>query len=328
MLIDTFHRVHDYLRISLTDNCNLRCSYCMPEEDYDFTPASRLMQASELEAIARVFVAKGVKKIRLTGGEPLVRKDVGEIIQRLSALDVELTMTTNATRIHEFVDVMWEAGVRKINVSLDTLNADTFLFLTKRDLFDRVKTNIDLLLAKGFVVKVNVVVMRGVNDREVLDFVRWTLTETLDVRFIEFMPFEGNRWDQEKVVTWQEMLDMVRNEWGDEVVPIARKPHETVKQYRLSGGKGTFAVISTMSAPFCGDCNRLRLTADGKMKNCLFSKGETDLLGALRLGEDIGLLIDQNVQAKALALGGQFGVGLSSVDAGTIVNRSMITIGG
>jgi sulfatase maturation enzyme AslB (radical SAM superfamily) len=143
-----------------------------------------------------------------------VRKDVGEIIQRLSALDVELTMTTNATRIHEFLDVMWEAGVRKINVSLDTLNADTFLFLTKRDLFDRVKTNIDLLLAKGFVVKVNVVVMRGVNDREVLDFVRWTLTETLDVRFIEFMPFEGNRWDQEKVVTWQEMLDMVRDEWG------------------------------------------------------------------------------------------------------------------
>jgi cyclic pyranopterin phosphate synthase len=124
------------------------------------------------------------------------------------------------------------------------------------------------------------------------------------------------------------MLDVVRNAYGAGIEPLPRKAHETVKQYRVIGGKGTFAVISTMSAPFCGDCNRLRLTADGKMKNCLFSKGETDLLGALRLGEDIGLLIDQNVQAKAMALGGQFGVGLSSVDAGTIVNRSMITIGG
>ena len=133
---------------------------------------------------------------------------------------------------------------------------------------------------------------------------------------------------QEKVVTWQEMLDMVRNEWGDEVVPIARKPHETVKQYRLSGGQGTFAVISTMSAPFCGDCNRMRLTADGKMKNCLFSKGETDLLGALRKGESLLPLIEDNIGQKAMALGGQFAGDLENIDAASIVNRSMITIGG
>lgn len=328
MLIDSFHRVHNYLRISLTDNCNLRCSYCMPEEEYDFTPASRLMQVDEVEAIAKIFVARGVNKIRLTGGEPLVRKDAGEIIKRLSGLGVELTMTTNATRIHEFLDLMWDCGLRKINVSLDTLNRDTFLFLTKRDMYDRVRENIDLLLAKGFLVKVNVVVMKGVNEAEILDFVKWSEGVAVDVRFIEFMPFEGNRWDQEKVVTWEEMLSIVKEVWGERVEALPRKPHETVKQYRIAGGIGTFAVISTMSAPFCGDCNRLRLTADGKMKNCLFSRGETDLLTALRTGASVDALIEAAVKAKALALGGQFGVGLDAVDAGLIVNRSMITIGG
>lgn len=148
------------------------------------------------------------------------------------------------------------------------------------------------------------------------------------VRFIEFMPFDGNHWDNARVVTWQQILLMVQGTFGDEIEEIARVPHETVKQYRLRGGKGTFAVISTMSAPFCGDCNRLRLTADGKMKNCLFSRGETDLLGALRRGESIVPLIEANVLAKAAALGGQFGSDLGSVAADDIVNRSMITIGG
>lgn len=328
MLIDSFHRVHDYLRISLTDNCNLRCSYCMPEEDYDFTPANRLMQANELVAIAKAFVDAGVKKIRLTGGEPLVRKDVATIIEKLSGLGAVLTMTTNATRVHEFADLMWAAGMRTINVSLDTLNRDTFLFLTKRDLFDRVKENIDGLLLKGFGVKVNAVVMKGVNDAEILDFVRWSVASPVDVRFIEFMPFEGNHWQQEKVVTWQQMLEVVRATYGGDIEPLPRKPHETVKQYRVAGAKGTFSVISTLSAPFCGDCNRMRLTADGKMKNCLFSKGETDLLAALRRGEDITPLIRETVGLKAMALGGQFSADIENIDAKTIVNRSMITIGG
>jgi cyclic pyranopterin phosphate synthase len=328
MLIDSFHRVHDYLRISLTDNCNLRCSYCMPEEEYDFTPASRLMQVDEVLAIAKVFVEAGVRKIRLTGGEPLVRKDAAQIIEKLSGLGVELTMTTNATRVHEFLDLMQAVGMKKVNVSLDTLNRDTFLFLTKRDMFDRVRENIDLLLDRGFSVKVNAVVMRGVNESEILDFVRWSATAPLDVRFIEFMPFDGNHWQQEKVVTWQQMLDVVRNAYGSGIEPLPRNPHETVKQYRVVGGKGTFAVISTLSAPFCGDCNRLRLTADGKMKNCLFSKGEADLLGALRRGESLTTLIQETVREKALALGGQFSADLENIDATAIVNRSMITIGG
>jgi cyclic pyranopterin phosphate synthase len=300
----------------------------MPEEDYDFTPASRLMQVDEVVAIAQAFVEAGVTKIRLTGGEPLVRKDAAQIIEKLSGLGVTLTMTTNATRVHEFLDLMQAVGMKKINVSLDTLNRDTFLFLTKRDLFDRVKENIALLLERGFEVKVNAVVMRGINDVEILDFVRWSAEAPLDIRFIEFMPFEGNRWEQEKVVTWQQMLDVVRNAFGAGIEPQPRQPHETVKQYRVVGGKGTFAVISTLSAPFCGDCNRMRLTADGKMKNCLFSKGETDLLGALRRGESLSALIQQTVMEKALALGGQFAADLENIDANSIVNRSMITIGG
>ena len=328
MFVDSHHRIHNYLRISLTDNCDLRCSYCMPEESYDFTPASRLMQVDEIVEIAKIFVEGGVNKIRLTGGEPLVRKDAGEIIQRLSGLGVELTMTTNATRVHLFMDAMKAAGLRKVNVSLDTLNPETFLFLTKRDLFDRVRLNIDLLLAEGFEVKVNAVVMRGVNDHEIVDFVRWTVGSGVHVRFIEFMPFQGNHWDNARVVTWQQMIDVVEASFGGEIEALERVPHETVKQYRLKGAKGTFAVISTMSAPFCGDCNRLRLTADGKMKNCLFSKGETDLLGALRRGEAIAPLIDLNVKAKAAALGGQFDANLQSVVPTAIENRSMITIGG
>ena len=168
MIIDGFNRVHDYLRISLTDNCNLRCFYCMPEEEYEFTPASKLMQVDEIESIAKIFVANGVNKIRLTGGEPLVRKDAADIILRLARLGVKLTMTTNATRLHEFVDVIKEAGIKSLNISLDTLQKDRFLMMTKRDQYDRVRSNIDLMIAEGIHVKVNVVAMKGINDGEII----------------------------------------------------------------------------------------------------------------------------------------------------------------
>src|SRR5512138_30954 len=146
MIVDGFNRVHNYLRISMTDNCNLRCFYCMPEDDYDFTPASRLMQAHEIESIATTFVEHGVNKIRLTGGEPLVRKDAADIIQRLSKLPVKLTLTTNGTRLHEFAEVIKEAGITSLNISLDTLQRDRFLLMTKRDQFERVRRNIDMMV--------------------------------------------------------------------------------------------------------------------------------------------------------------------------------------
>jgi GTP 3',8-cyclase len=326
MIVDTFHRVHDYLRISITDNCNLRCFYCMPEEDYAFTPASRLMQAAEIEALAKIFVANGVKKIRLTGGEPLVRKDAGEIITALGKLPVLLTLTTNATRLHEFADTLEGAAVRSLNISLDTLQAEKFLLLTRRDQFHRVKNNIDLMIGRGFHVKVNMVVMKGLNDAEITDFVEWTKETPVHVRFIEFMPFSGNHWSSNKVVTLREILDTVQEKFS--VVPLPGDKHDTAKAFQVPGHLGTFGVISTMSAPFCSGCSRMRLTADGKLKNCLFSKEETDLLSSFRRGEDVLPLILENIRGKKKELGGQFTADFEGIHAENIDNRSMITIGG
>ena len=326
MITDTFNRVHNYLRISLTDNCNLRCFYCMPEEDYVFTPASQLMQASEIETLAKIFIAAGVNKIRLTGGEPLVRKDAAEIIHTLSKLPVQLTLTTNGTRLHEFVDVLQEAKIRSLNISLDTLQPEKFNLITRRNQFQQVWNNIQLLLDKNFHVKVNVVVMKGFNDDEIIDFVGWTKATPVHVRFIEFMPFQGNRWTSNKVVTLEEMLHIISEQHL--VVPLKGEKHDTAKKYTVPGHAGTFAVISTMSAHFCGDCNRMRLTADGKLKICLFSESETDLLSALRSGVNIVPLIHQCVQTKEKALGGQFTSDFQHLHAENIHNRSMITIGG
>lgn len=325
MIKDGFNRVHDYLRISLTDNCNLRCFYCMPEEDYDFTPASRLMQPDEILTIAKQFMEMGVNKIRLTGGEPLVRKDVGRIIQDLATLPVRLTLTTNGTRLHQFADLLKDAGLTSLNISLDTLDQDRFLLLTRRNQFSQVMENIQLMVQKGFTVKVNMVVMKGINHEEILNFVAWTKDQPVHVRFIEFMPFSGNHWKEERVFTWQQMMEQISLQY--DLMPIEKANHDTARQYKIMGHAGSIAVIATMSAPFCSDCNRMRLTADGKMKNCLFSRTETDLLTPFRRGEDIAPLILASIAEKKKALGGQF-TDLEHVDAEQIINRSMITIGG
>jgi len=298
----------------------------MPEEDYEFTPHSRLMQPEEIESLAKLFVDNGVSKIRLTGGEPLVRKDAADIILRLAKLPVKLTLTTNATRLHDFVDVLEEAKVSSLNISLDTLDPDKFNIITRRDSFKKVMDNINLMIARNFHVKVNVVVMKGMNDHEINDFVAWTKKVPVHVRFIEFMPFEGNRWTSNQVFTWKEMLDEISREYS----PVALKGdiHDTAKKYSIEGHQGTFAVISTMSSPFCAGCNRMRLTADGKMKNCLFSQEETDLLTALRNGEDVLPLIKESIASKAKELGGQFTKDFEKIHTEDLHNRSMISIGG
>jgi cyclic pyranopterin phosphate synthase len=298
----------------------------MPEEEYEFTPASRLMQPDEIEAIAKIFVAQGVNKIRLTGGEPLVRKDAGKIILSLSKLPVALTLTTNGTRIQEYVELLKQANIKTLNISLDTLQADRFMLLTRRDQFKQVYDNIQLLIRNDFQVKVNVVVMKGMNDTEINDFIEWTKDTPVQVRFIEFMPFSGNRWTSNKVFTWQQILEVVESKYP--IVRLNDELHDTAKKYTVPGHAGSFAVISTMTSPFCSGCNRMRLTADGKMKNCLFSKEETDLLTAFRNGEDILPLIQKSVTSKAKELGGQFTADFEQVHADEIQNRSMITIGG
>jgi cyclic pyranopterin phosphate synthase len=298
----------------------------MPEEDYDFTPAARLMQTKEVEQLARLFVKDGVTKIRLTGGEPLVRKDAGKIIESLSALPVDLVMTTNATRIHEFISVLTASKIRTINISLDTLQPDKFMLVTRRDLFHLVRSNIELLLHHGFHVKINVVVMKGFNEDEINDFIRWTTFIPIEIRFIEFMPFSGNRWTGNKVFSMHDMFSEINKQF--EFLPVENELHDTAKHFMIPGHVGSFAVISTMSAPFCGTCNRMRLTADGKLKNCLFSPGETDLLTALRNQEDVTALIHESIRSKAKELGGQFSGTFEMLDAASIHNRPMITIGG
>jgi cyclic pyranopterin phosphate synthase len=298
----------------------------MPDEEYEFTPASKLMQPHEIFTIAKTFVALGVNKIRLTGGEPLVRKDAGEIILALSKLPVKLTLTTNATRLHLFETILEQANITSLNISLDTLSPEKFMLLTKRDQFEQVKKNIDYFIKKGMLIKVNVVVMRGLNDNEINDFIAWTKDVTVHIRFIEFMPFNGNKWMSNKVFTLQEILYTVKTKY--EISALQNNKHDTAKAFTVNGHSGSFAVISTMSEPFCSGCNRIRLTADGKIKNCLFSKEETDLLTAFRNGKDIVPLIHQSIQSKFAVLGGQMNTDFEHLHAEEIKNRSMITIGG
>lgn len=298
----------------------------MPDADYSFMPSSQLMQAEEINEIAHTFISLGTNKIRLTGGEPLVRKDADIIIKNLSAFPIKLSLTTNGVRLHEFIDTIRKAQITSINVSLDTLQADKFQLVTKRNNFKRVWDNIQLLLENNIHVKVNVVVMKGINDGEINDFIEWTKNTPIHIRFIEFMPFKGNNWMDDKVFAWQSILGKIETKYS--WIKLKDEVNDTTKKYIVPGHEGTFAVISTMTSPFCSTCNRMRLTADGRMKNCLFSKDETDILSALRKGEDIVPLILGNVQAKAAERGGQFVDDFHQLQAVDIQNRSMIAIGG
>ncbi|HQV39637.1 MAG: GTP 3',8-cyclase MoaA [Flavobacteriales bacterium] len=329
LLTDTFGRRHDYLRISLTERCNMRCFYCMPEEGIALRPREEFMRQEELLAIAGTFVSMGVRKIRLTGGEPLVRNDAAEIIEGLSKLPIELAITTNGVLVDRFIDVFERYGVRNVNVSLDTLRPERMQRITRRDHYKEVIGNIRLLMDRGFDVKVNTVLIRGTNDDEIGDFVQWTADEGVRVRFIEFMPFDGNKWDWSKGVSLQEVLDTVGTRFGaDNIERMIDGPHDTAKHYRIKGHQGSFAVISTVTNPFCDSCNRLRLTADGRMKNCLFSGTESDLLSAYRKGEDITELIRSNVLHKKKARGGMESLEEFSDPGNHTGNRAMQAIGG
>jgi len=326
-IIDTFGRKHTYLRISLTDKCNLRCTYCMPQEDMQFMPTKWLMQADEIEALAKIFVEMGVNKIRLTGGEPLIRKDAGQIISSLGKLPTSLTLTTNAVFADQFITKFKEAGVVSLNVSLDTLKEERFKSITKRDHFSKTLNNIQLLLAEGFIVKINVVVMKGVNDSEINDFVRLTLDEpNLQVRFIEFMPFNGNQWDMSKIVSYADLLKEIGEEFDFQKLP--GELQDTANHFQVNGAAGTFGIIGTVTHSFCAGCNRIRLTADGKLKNCLFDTSEVDLLTPLRAGEDVRSLIYSHFYKKHFANGGHVDFAAKQAKTDYEQNRRMIAIGG
>lgn len=287
------------------------------------------MRTEEIISLAKTFVDLGVTKIRLTGGEPLIRKDVRNIIKQLSELPIELGITTNGILVDQFIDCFEECGVRSVNVSLDSLLADKMAAITRRDYFDRIMGNIQLLIDCDFDVKINMVVMRDTNDNEIVDFIEWTRKTRINVRFIEFMPFGGNQWEWSNGVSLDEILAKAADKFGPfGFERIKDKPNDTSKNYRLKDGKGSFAVIATVTNPFCDTCNRLRLTADGKMKNCLFSNSETDLLTALRNNQDILGLIAQNVMNKKAVRAGMDSLEDFSDPKLNQKNRSMITIGG
>ena len=327
-LTDRFGREHRSLRISIVDKCDLRCTYCMPE-DQQFLKRDELMTREEIATLARLFVERyGVTKLRLTGGEPLLRPDVVDIVRDLSALPVKLGLTTNALGLHRHLDGLIDAGLTSLNISLDTFDAERFRQIARRDGFDTVWRNIHLALERGLRVKVNMVVMRGVNDDEVLRFVELTRDHPVHVRFIEFMPFAGNKWGRERVYTYGEMLGHIGSVHS--FTKLQDDPHSTAKSYRVDGWPGTFAVISTVTEPFCGTCDRLRLTAEGKMRNCLFAREETDLLTPLRNGEDVAPLIEANVLGKHLMLGGlpPFKPEAEEQVLKDLSERPMVSIGG
>ena len=327
-LTDLHQRTHRSLRISIVDKCDLRCTYCMPEEQH-FLPKENLMTREEIRSLATLFVERyGITKVRLTGGEPLVRPDVVEIVRDLAALPVKLGLSTNGTRLHLFLDRLVDAGLKHINISLDTFDAERFKKLSRRDGHAQVLANIQQAIDRGLHVKVNMVVMRGINDDELLRFVEFTRERPVHVRFIEFMPFAGNHWGRDRVYTYAEMLGHIGSAYAIE--KLDDDPHSTAKAYRVKGWAGTFAVISTVTEPFCGNCDRLRLTAEGKMRNCLFAREETDLLGALRRGEDLTALIVSNVQAKHKMLGGlpPFQPDTQQEVLHGLSTRPMVSIGG
>ena len=329
ILTDDFGRKHNYLRISLLEKCNLRCTYCMPADGIALSPKASLMTADEIFAVAQIFVENGVDKIRLTGGEPLLRKDFPEIISKLATLKTSLSITTNGILIDRHIEALKEANVKKINLSLDTLVSSKFHTITLRNQFEKVIDNLHLLLNNDFHVKVNVVLMKGFNENEITDFVQLTQFLPISVRFIEFMPFAGNEWDRSKMVSQNEILSEVNTIFSsEEIQKLEDEKNFTARTYKIKGFQGDFGIISSITNPFCDGCNRIRLTANGKIKNCLFSNSETDLLTAFRNGESITDLISESLKNKKKVRAGMVTVSEMDDPALHFDNRSMIAIGG
>ncbi|KAK4997739.1 hypothetical protein LTR66_002904 [Elasticomyces elasticus] len=289
-LTDKFNRQHDYLRISVTERCNLRCLYCMPEEGVPLSPQSHLLTSTEIYYLSSLFVSQGVTKIRLTGGEPTVRKDIVPLMQSIGSLRKnglrELALTTNGISLHRKLDKMVEAGLTGVNISLDTLDPFQFQIMTHRKGFDAVMKSIDRVLemnklGAGIKLKLNCVVMRGLNEREIIPFVELGREKDIEVRFIEYMPFDGNKWSEKKMLSYQEMLELIRMKYP-ELRRVRGHKNDTSKTYEIPGFVGKMGFITSMTHNFCGSCNRLRITSDGNLKVCLFGNSEVSLRDLLR----------------------------------------------
>ena len=293
-LIDRFGRVHNNLRISVTDRCNIRCVYCMPES-VEFLPRASLLTFEEIARFVRVSTAVGIDKIRLTGGEPLVRRDLPGLIAQIVAIPgiKDVGLTTNGILLAPIAKELHDAGLRRINVSLDTMDPARFVELTRRTGFEQVIEGILAARAAGFdPVKVNAVAIKGVTEDDVVPLGQFCREHGLELRFIEYMPLDaGNHWEREKVLFASEILDMLTRGIGP-LVPVSNPdPRAPALDYDYADGIGRVGMIASVSRPFCMSCNRVRLTADGKLRNCLFSLEETDIRGLLRDGADDVMLV-------------------------------------
>ena len=323
-LVDPHGRLVRDLRISVTDRCNFRCTYCMPAEGMEWLPRDDVLTFEEIERVARVCVERfGFDGIRLTGGEPTVRAHLPVLVEKLAALDIDVAMTTNGVTLPLLAAELREAGLRRINISIDSLQRDRFLALTRRDSLDKVLDGIEAAKAAGFdPVKINVVMIRGVNDDEAVDFARFGRELGVQPRFIEFMPLDADDgWSREQVVPASETVAAIA-----EVFPIEEVRHgaEPAQRYRYLDGGGEFGVIPSVTQPFCGSCDRVRVTAEGMFRSCLFAVRETDLRAILRGGGS-----DDDLAAAVAAEVGTKWAGHSIGQVDFIrPNRSMSQIGG
>ncbi len=323
-LVDGYGRVHRDLRISLTDKCSLRCTYCMPAEGVPWLERDSILTTDEIERVARVCVDLGVTEIRLTGGEPLVRKDAVEVVRRLAVLGPEVSMTTNGLRLAELAEPLRAAGLARLNISIDTLDRERFAQLTRRDRLDDVLAGIDAARAAGFTpVKLNTVAMRGVNDDELVGLVEFAMSKGAQLRFIEQMPLDaGHTWDRSEMVPAAEILDSLQARFR--LDPVGDRGSSPADTWTIDGGPATVGVIASVTAPFCSACDRIRITADGHVRNCLFAREESDLVPTLRGGgsdDDLAHIVTSSIAAKRAGHG---------IDSPTFIQpeRPMSAIGG
>jgi cyclic pyranopterin phosphate synthase len=327
-LTDNHARQHDYLRISITEKCNLRCTYCMPEEGVDLQPEEKLLSTDEILRIARVFVSQGVTKIRLTGGEPTVRKDIVDLVEQLGQLRSiglkEIAMTSNGIALKRKLPALVAAGLTHLNLSLDTLDQMQYQLMTRRRGFEAVLACIDQAIELGISpIKINCVVINRINDREIGDFVEFTRTRPIEVRFIEYMPFDGNRWNKDKMVSYADMLARIQLRFPS-FMKVQDAKNDTAKVWQVPGFLGKVGFITSMTNHFCGTCNRLRITSDGNLKVCLFGNTEVSLRDMMRSSADDSALLE--VIGAAVKRKKKQHAGLTELE--TMKNRPMILIGG
>ncbi|KAM9956036.1 hypothetical protein ACTFIW_002248 [Dictyostelium discoideum] len=328
ILTDKFNRHHTYLRISLTERCNLRCKYCMPEEGVMLSQADKILTTDEIIRLSKLFVSAGVNKIRFTGGEPLVRKDVEPLIEEVGKIKglEKIGITTNGILLSRKLDRLHKAGVNLLNISLDTLNSDKFTLITRRLGWDRVFQSIDnALKLDNIKVKVNCVIMKGLNDMEICDFIEMTRDKSVEIRFIEYMPFDGNLWSDKKFLSYTDMIKIIHEKYPTfkKYTIEEEEPNNTSKTYHVPGFKGKVGFITSMSEHFCSSCNRLRITADGNLKVCLFGNTEVNLRDRIRDGasdQQLLEIINAAVLKKKASHAGMYEIAQNK-------NRPMILIG-